>query len=255
MKVRVLGCSGGIGGRHLRTTALLVDQDVLIDCGTGVGDLALPELALVDHVFLTHAHLDHVACLPLLLDTAGDMRDRPLIVHALDETIDALRRHIFSWAIWPDFTQIPSPSAPYLRFEPLRIGEPVVVADRRITALPACHTVPAVGYRLDSGAGSLVFSGDTGPCPELWAAINGIDNLRHLIVETAFSNRERRLAAMSKHLCPSLLAEELARLTRTTEVFITHLKPGQSELTMREIEESVGEFRPRMLQNDQVFEF
>ena len=44
MKVRVLGCSGGIGGRHLRTTSMLVDHDILIDAGTGVGELSLDEL-------------------------------------------------------------------------------------------------------------------------------------------------------------------------------------------------------------------
>ena len=34
MKLRVLGCSGGIGG-DLRTTSLLLDHDTLIDAGTG----------------------------------------------------------------------------------------------------------------------------------------------------------------------------------------------------------------------------
>ena len=46
MRLRVLGCSGGIGGRHLRTTSFLVDSDVLLDAGTGVGDLSLAELSL-----------------------------------------------------------------------------------------------------------------------------------------------------------------------------------------------------------------
>ena len=45
MKVKILGCSGGIGGRHMRTTAMLVDHDILIDAGTGVGDLTRAELA------------------------------------------------------------------------------------------------------------------------------------------------------------------------------------------------------------------
>ena len=53
MRLRVLGCSGGIGGRHLRTTSFLVDSDVLIDAGTGVGDLSLAELSLIDHIFLS----------------------------------------------------------------------------------------------------------------------------------------------------------------------------------------------------------
>jgi ribonuclease BN (tRNA processing enzyme) len=46
MRLRVLGCSGGIGGQHNRTTSFLVDQDILIDAGTGVGDLSLGELTL-----------------------------------------------------------------------------------------------------------------------------------------------------------------------------------------------------------------
>jgi ribonuclease BN (tRNA processing enzyme) len=254
MKVRVLGCSGGIGGRHQRTTALLVDRDILVDCGTGVGDLTLDQLAAIDHVFLTHAHLDHVACLPLLLDAAGDLRQAPLTVHAGEATIAALRQHIFNWAIWPDFTVIPE-GKPYLRFQPLAIGGTVVIDERRITALPADHTVPAMAYQLDSGTGSLVFSGDTGPCPALWAAINGIANLRHVVVETAFPNRERDLATKSKHLCPSLLAEQLALLHRQAEIHIAHLKPGQVELTMQEINDCLGDFKPRRLENDHLFEF
>ena len=98
----------------------------------------------------------------------------------------------------------------------------MVIDERRITALPANHTVPAVAYQLDSGTGSLVFSGDTGPCPEFWAAVNRIGNLRHLVVETAFSNRERQLAMMSKHLCPSLLAEQMAGFTGNASTRIRH---------------------------------
>lgn len=255
MKVRVLGCSGGIGGRQLRTTALLVDNDILIDCGTGVGDLSIAELAQIDHVFLTHSHLDHIACLPLMIDTVGDMRSRPLTVHATGATLEILRNHVFNWAVWPDFTEIPSAEKPFLHFENLHVGTPVDMSGRRIVPLPASHTVPANAYQLDSGKASLVFSGDTGPCPALWAAVNRIPNLRTLIVETAFSNRERRLAAISKHLCPETLRDELAHLERDAEIYITHLKPGQVELTMQEIEDCVGELRPRMLQNNQVFEF
>ncbi len=257
MRVRILGCSGGIGGRHLRTTSMLVDNDILIDAGTGVGDLSLTELARIDHVFLTHSHLDHVACLPFIVDTVGDMRgsDKPLTVHAQQATIDILRNHVFNWSVWPDFTEIPNPEHPFLRFEAIRLGQEVKFGWRGITALPANHTVPAVGYQLDSGNASLVFSGDTTLCDALWQAINKIGNLRYLIVETAFSNREKQLAIMSKHLCPSMLAEELANLQRNAELFITHLKPGQVELTMQELEECIGEFNPRMLQNNHVFEF
>jgi len=255
MKVRILGCSGGIGGRHVRTTSFLVDNDILIDCGTGVGDLSIAEMAQIDHVFLTHSHMDHIACLPLMLDTVGDMRNRPLTVHASEATLEILRNHIFNWAVWPDFSDIPSAEHPFMCFESQHAGVAFELGGRRIVPLPASHTVPACGYQLDSGKASLVFSGDTGPCPAFWAAVNKIANLHTVIIETAFSNSERRLAVVSKHLCPELLKEELSQLQREAEIFITHLKPGHVELTMQEIEDCVGELRPRMLQNNQIFEF
>lgn len=255
MRVRVLGCSGGIGGRHLRTTSMLVDNDILLDAGTGVTDLSLTELSLIDHVFVTHSHLDHITSIPFLVDTVGGMRSRPLTVYAIPATLEILRNHIFNWSIWPDFAQIPAPDKPFLQYRAIRVGETISIAGRRFTALPANHVVPAVGYQLDSGRASLVFTGDTTTNDPLWTLVNRISNLRYLIIETAFCNRERELAIVSKHLCPTLLAEELAKLERTAEIYITHLKPGEIELTMQEIEECAGQYRPRMLQNNQVLEF
>ena len=255
MRLRVLGCSGGIGGRHLRTTSFLVDSDILLDAGTGVGDLSLAELSLVDHVFITHSHLDHVTSIPFLVDTVGGMRARPINVYASRATVEIMKSHLFNWAIWPDFSEIPSPEAPFMRYQEIEVGRTITIAGREITPLPANHTVPAVGYHLDSGKSSLVFSGDTGPNNALWKAVNRIRNLKYLIVETAFSNKERQLADVSKHLCPETLADELAKLECSAEIYVTHLKPGEIELTMQEIEECAGAFRPRMLQNNQVFEF
>jgi ribonuclease BN (tRNA processing enzyme) len=255
MRLRVLGCSGGIGGRHLRTTSFLVDADVLIDAGSGVGDLPLAELTRIDHVFVTHSHLDHVTSIPFLVDTVGGMRERPLTLHATAPTIEILRNHLFNWAIWPDFTEIPTAEAPFLRYEEIEVGRTVTLGGRAFTPIPAIHAVPAVGFHLDSGAGSLVFTGDTGPNDELWRVVNRIENLKILIIETAFSNKERYLAEISRHLCPSMLAEELAKFEGRADIWITHLKPGEIELIMEEIEASAGALRPRMLQNDQVFEF
>lgn len=254
MKLRILGCSGGIGG-DLRTTSMILDQDVLIDAGTGVGDLSVSELAAIDHVFLTHSHLDHVAMLPFLLDTVCWFRDRPVTVHAIRPTLDTLREHLFNWKLWPDFSVIPDAQRPALRYRTIEIGETIVLGGRRITALPAEHVVPSVGYCIDSGAASLAFTGDTTTNDALWPVLNAIDNLRYLIIETALSDRERELAVISKHLCPSLLAEELAKLASAPDVYITHLKPREAEVIMDEVVARVGERRPRMLLNNQVFEF
>ncbi len=254
IKLRILGCSGGIGG-NFRTTSMLLDHDVLIDAGTGVGDLSVAELCLIDHVFVTHSHLDHVACIPLMVDSVGGMRDKPLTVHATEATLEILKQHMFNWKIWPDFSQIPDSRQPYMRYQAIQLGETVTLGQRKITVLPANHVVPAVGFQIDSGAASLVFSGDTTNNDALWEVVNRIANLRYLIIETAFSNVDRELARLSKHLCPSMLAEELRKLRGNPEIYITHLKPGAVELTMQEIAECVQGFAPTMLYNGQVFEF
>ncbi|HMV18589.1 MAG TPA: 3',5'-cyclic-nucleotide phosphodiesterase [Zoogloea sp.] len=254
MKVQVLGCSGGIGGRSQRTTSLLVDQDVLIDAGTGVGDLEFDELLKIDHVFVTHAHLDHIAMIPLLVDTVGEARSTPIVVHGSPETLRILRSHIFNWLIWPDFSSIPDRGNPFLRFHEIHVGETVALdGGREITALPALHTVPAVAYRLACAHGSLVFSGDTTYSEPLIAAINEIPDLRYLIVETAFPDALQGLALASRHLCPSLLALFLGRLTVNPEVWITHLKPSRAQTTLDEIVSYCGRFEPRALYNGLEF--
>jgi ribonuclease BN (tRNA processing enzyme) len=254
MRLQVLGCSGGIGGKF-RTTSLLLDEDVLIDAGTGVGDLSMEAMVKIDHVFVTHSHLDHVTSIPFMVDTVGSMRQKPLTVHALPETIADLKSHLFNWKLWPDFTVIPTPEQPMLRFSPVKLGQGLTISGRTITPVPANHVVPAVGYWLDSGSASMVFTGDTTSTGELWQEVNRISNLRYLIVETAFSNAERELAIRAKHLCPGLLVEQLELLTQSAEIFITHLKPGEGDMIMREITEGASRWKPKMLQHQQVFEF
>ena len=233
---------------------MLIDDDVLIDAGTGVGDLSVPDLTKIDHIFVTHSHMDHVTSIPFLVDTVGWMRSKPVTLYATRETLAILHEHLFNWKLWPDFAQIPDPARPVLRYQAIEVGVPVRLGAREITALPANHVVPAVGYRIDSGKASLVFSGDTTTNDALWEHVNQIDNLRYLIIETALSDRERELAIASKHLCPSLLADELKKLTLSPDVYITHLKPRETELIMEEIFARVAERRPQMLKNNQVFE-
>ena len=254
MKVKVLGCSGGIGG-NLRTTALLVDNDILIDAGTGVGELGIEQLIEIEHVFVTHSHLDHVTSIPFLVDTVNGMRDKHITVHATRETWKILKDHIFNWKIWPDFTAIPNETEPFLRYSEIKLGVPVELNGRRITPVPANHAVPAVGFHLDSGEASLVFTGDTTTCDALWEVVNKIENLKYLIIETAFRNSEIKLAKRSDHLCPSLLLAELKKLKRKARIYITHLKPGEGEAIMSEVGTDADEFNPIPLSNQQIFRF
>ena len=258
MQIRVLGCSGSIAAGS-RTTAFLVDTDILIDAGTGVGDLTLEQMAEVDHIFVTHSHLDHVLAIGLLADSVTRRRSalgRPAVqVRALPATIAALRSHVFNGVIWPDFTRLPSVDQPVLQFVEVQVGQAVEIGTRRIEALPASHTVPAVGYAVQStrpGApGAWVFSGDTGPNPALWRRLQTLP-LAALVIETAFRDDEAELARVSQHLCPSLLAQELRQLSHPTEVLITHIKPGEVDTVMSEIAAQNGRHRISALVSGQV---
>ncbi len=263
MQIKILGCSGGIGG-DLRTTSILVDHDILIDAGTGVGDLSMDELLAIDHIFVTHSHLDHIAFIPLLLDTVMGIRTEPVTVHATQETLTTLRTHIFNWQVWPDFNAIPNTTDPFLIYNEVKLGETITLKGRKFTPLPANHVVSANGYHVDSGENSLVFTGDTTVCDALWTEMNEISNLRYIIIETAFSNSEYELAAVSKHLCPSTLVAELKKLKSNSisrytvnqvpvEVYITHLKPGEGEVIMQEIAASGLTPCPQALKNNQIF--
>ncbi|PIV89426.1 MAG: 3',5'-cyclic-nucleotide phosphodiesterase [Hydrogenophilales bacterium CG17_big_fil_post_rev_8_21_14_2_50_63_12] len=252
MKIKVLGCSGGIGdGRH--TTSFLVDDDILVDAGTGVTRLTREALARIDHVFLTHSHLDHILCLPLLLDSVAGGRGHALVLHAPPEVLGILQDHLFNWRIWPDFSRIPSVEAPYLHYAPLEIGVPVCLGDREITALPANHVVPAVGYLLHGGSGSLLFSGDTASHSSLWELADATADLKHLIVECSFPKAQEEVARASKHYCPEMLAADLALMRPAASVWITHLKPGGEAGIMAELE-ALAPGRVRALEEGMEFD-
>ena len=250
MQVRVLGCSGAIA-KDCRTTSFLVDDDLLVDAGTGVGDLTLDEMAAIDDVLLTHSHLDHIAALPLMLDSIASRRSQPLRVHALRATIEALRAHVFNNVIWPDFASIPSREAPFVSFHDLVTGQQLQLGTRKlkhIEVLPAVHTVPACGYAVRSvdRTAHWVFSGDTERDAPFWQRVNQLD-VGMLVIETAFSNREQALAERSLHLSPATLASELSLIATGKEypIFITHTKPAETEEIMSQIADVAAASRVR----------
>jgi ribonuclease BN (tRNA processing enzyme) len=105
---------------------------------------------------------------------------------------------------------------------------------RLVHVLPAAHTVPGVGFGVETPFGWWVFTGDTGPNPALWQALNG-RRISELVIETAFGNEEAHLAHISGHLSPQSLAKELAQLDGEVSVYITHPKPGEVPSVLAQI--------------------
>jgi ribonuclease BN (tRNA processing enzyme) len=254
MQIRVLGCSGSIAAGS-RTTSFLLDDYVLIDAGTGVGDLTLDELARIDHIVVTHSHLDHVLAIGLLADSVTRRRRAaarpPVQVHALPETIEALRLHVFNGVIWPDFSRLPHPDRPVLAFQEVQVGQVIELGRHRLEVLPARHTVPAVGYAVLGSQGAWVYTGDTGPNPALWQRLRSMA-VAALVIETAFGDDEHVLAELSQHLCPSKLRVELDQLEAPADVYITHIKPGEVAAVMAEVGAHASRHRIQALSNGLV---
>lgn len=252
MRVEVLGCSGGIGDdRH--TTSFRIDDDILLDAGTGVSRLSRDALARIDHVFLTHSHLDHILSLPLLLDSVAGERRRPVVLHAIPEVLEILKEHLFNWRIWPDFSCIPSAQAAFMRYSPLVLGQPVTLGERQFTAVPAHHVVPATGFLLRGPRGSLLFSGDTDSHAALWELAAATGDLLHLVVECSFHNAQKDIAHASRHYHPASLGADLSGLRPGPEVWVTHLKPGGEAGILDELAAATS--RPfRALRQGQVLE-
>lgn len=254
MKVRVLGCSGGIN-QHMATTSFLVDDDILIDAGTGVCTLPLDEMRRIKHIFITHSHLDHIASIPLLVDTLfDDLVGQPLIVHALPETIKALQEHIFNGVIWPDFTQLPHKTNAVIKLEAMMTGSVIELAGRQIEMIAVNHSVPAVAYRVEAASKAFAFSGDTTSNGNLWASLNKHDFLDLLFVESAFANKDLELAKVAFHYCPQLLAEDLPKLKHKAKVCISHLKPGSEQEIMQQCKAALPGWDICQLKSGDVFQ-
>lgn len=234
IKLKLLGCNGGIGGSR-RTTCYALGDSVLIDAGTGLSDLTLEEMARIDHVVLTHAHFDHIASLPLLMDSVIDMRKGPIQVWAPQRVIDIIINHIFNNQIWPDFTSIPSIAHPFAQLHTLPEDQAFDIGGYTFSTLAANHGIPACGYRVEKSGTVLAFSGDTTDCPDFWEVIHHDAALAGVIVECSYSRSTHELALMSMHMDVDMVIKEFSRLRTDVAGVIVHRKPGLEEIIASEI--------------------
>jgi len=253
MELRVLGCSGGIG-EQLRTTSLLLNSEILIDAGTGLGDLTLQEMSRIRHVFLTHSHLDHVAGLPLLIDSIFDRIETPIVIHGQPATLKAFQDHIFNNVIWPDFGVLPTTDKPVLRYELLKPGESIKLDELTLTMVKVKHVVPAVGYIMHTANHTVAFTGDTTTNDTLWPVLNELEQLDALIVEAAFTNSDLKLSRQAGHYCPSTLAADLKKLKHQPKIYLSHHKPGAEDKIRAECQQEITGFTVDSLHGGQIIQ-
>jgi ribonuclease BN (tRNA processing enzyme) len=225
-----------IGAASLQyLTTLLVNDAIAIDAGS-LGLFGTPaEQARVGHVFLTHAHIDHVGSLPIFLENVSDDSANCPTVHGTQAVLDVIRTDVLNDRLFPDFVRISIDGPPLVRMEPLTPGRPVQVAGLTVTAAEVDHVVPAVAYLVDDGRSAFAFATDTAPTGAIWELANRCPRLKAVFLEVTFPNDELELARIAKHLTPKQFAGEVAKLTAKVPVYAVHLKARCREQLLDEI--------------------
>lgn len=241
-------------------TSFLVGGNVAVDAGAITRTLTIEEQLTVQHVVITHTHMDHTTSLPFLIENIFGRATEPVAIYCTKSVLGAVRRHLFNNDTWPDFSRIPNQIYPSVRFEVIEHEVPfnIKTADGdelEITAIPVNHVVPTVGLLLRQGGSSVLFTSDTGPTDRIWEVANTTDDLAAVITECSFPNRMQQVADVSLHLTPQTLAGEIEKLERQLPVLLYHFKPPyldelRAELAVTELRHPVAE-----LVQDEVYEF
>ncbi|OGP80713.1 MAG: MBL fold metallo-hydrolase [Deltaproteobacteria bacterium RBG_16_64_85] len=226
MKIKVLGASGSEVPGH-NCPAFLIDGRILLDAGTIANSLNIREEHSLQNIFLTHAHLDHIKGIPFLLDNlVTRSTGNTITVMSGKDVLDDLKKNIFNDRIWPDFSKIPTPERPVLKYQAFSPSSPVTIDGYKVVMEKVHHTVPAYGYIVENNRKeAIAYTGDTGPTDRFWKTM-AVHDVKFLIMETSFPNRLEKLALASGHLTPSLLEKEIAKMpVPPTRIYLMHLKP------------------------------
>ncbi|MGB0990749.1 MAG: MBL fold metallo-hydrolase, partial [Halarcobacter sp.] len=237
--LKILGASGS-KTKLKGTTSFQVFKSIVVDAGNVINSLS-DETLLINHIFITHSHSDHITDLPFIIESFYEKREETLKVYGSKETLNSLKEHTFNDKIWPDFTKINllNSDKKALEFIEIHEDETIKIENYEITAIKANHIAGAYGYQIikDDDTGYLI-SGDTYSNPKMWEIINNNTKIKCLIVECSFPSYLEQLAQTSMHLTPKLLKEDLKNLKRDdVQIFLYHIKPSYFEKMVEEINE------------------
>ncbi|MDR3633571.1 MAG: 3',5'-cyclic-nucleotide phosphodiesterase [Isosphaeraceae bacterium] len=202
----------------------LFNDTLAIDAGS-LGLYGTPHAqAQIQHVLISHTHIDHTATLPIFIENAYEGKADCVTVHGSDAVLESLRHDMFNDRTWPDFVALSQGAAPFLKLARLEAGQTVELAGLRITPVAVNHVVPTLGFLVEDESVAVLIASDTGPTEELWRLANGSSKLKAVFLEAAFPNELAELASISKHLTPSLFGAEVRKLTRDATVVAVHIK-------------------------------
>lgn len=199
IKVTLLGTNAGppvnLDRYEAGTLVEAGTQKLLFDCGRGVTfrlTQAGMNLALVNKVFLTHLHSDHVVSIPDLYLTpwsAGTARQTRFEVWGPAGTVDMMdhiqKAFAFDIHIRRDVDEKYSREGISVSSHDVKEGKIFEQDGVTVTAFVVDHgpVKPALGYRVDYGGHSVALSGDTRFSENLIKHSQGVDLLIHETID------------------------------------------------------------------------
>ena len=235
MKVQFLASSVGEHSTLQFLSSFIIDDFISIDAGA-IGLLSSIDVQKrIRHVVLSHAHIDHIASLPLFLDTVYDTHSDCPTVHASEDLQACLQRHVFNSQLWPDLLHMSDAGSPFLNFSTLVDGQPVQLGSVRLTPVSVDHVIPCFAFLIEDERAAIAFVSDTAPTQQIWDRIRNVKNLKAVFLEASFPNSLQQLADQSMHLTPHDFRGEVDKIGHDVPVIAIHLKSKFQETIVEEL--------------------
>jgi HD-GYP domain-containing protein (c-di-GMP phosphodiesterase class II)/phosphoribosyl 1,2-cyclic phosphodiesterase len=233
--MEVLGANGS-RAKNIFTTCFRVSRNVVIDAGNLI-NIPKDEIMDIEHIFISHTHLDHIVDIAFLIDNTFTHRTTPLKIYGLAHSISIFKKNIFNWDIWPDFSclKLPKQNNNSIEFIIIEYNKKYIIGDISLTPIKANHTVDCSGYLIKKDKDSILFSGDNYKNKELWNIVNKDKSINNVILDVSFPNRFSNIAKLSKHLTPKDLQDELKLLKREVNISVFHIKPILQQEVIKEL--------------------
>lgn len=254
MKVKLVGSSVGDGPARQFLTSYLIDDTLAIDAGSVGFMSSLDAQRRINAVFLSHAHMDHVASLPMLLDNVFRPGHDCVVVYGSATVLDCLRHDLFNDRIWPDLQQLGDDEHTFIKLVELHDHQSVSCSRLNITPVPLDHAVPTHGFLVDDGECSIAIASDTRATHAIWQVLSRQANLRAVFLEASFPNSLTWLAEQSGHLTPAQFAEEAKKLEADVEWLAVHIKANHQAEVAAELQ-ALGMDRLQIAEADREYKF
>lgn len=254
MKIQVLGGHGGVSKGFL-ATSFLIDDTLLLDAGAVTESLSVDEQSRIDHILISHSHLDHIKDLAFICDNCFGMKGKPFQVYTHATVKSLLKSHLFNDMIWPDFTSLPSTKNPTMEIHAIDSEKEFHIGDYTIKGVKVKHQNDAMGFIIEKNNVAVLFTADTGPTERIWEIAHTVKNLKAIFTEVSFPNELQKVADVSDHHTPQSINSEIGKMPGHVPIILTHLKPNFRSKIEKELD-AIGNKRIQVLQRDgEVFQF